>query len=46
LLLYPNPADPLNAEAAAFHLKNEQKYKEKVLLVDNELLILLGERVH
>lgn len=30
LLLYPNPTDPLNAEAAALHMKNEVKYKEKV----------------
>ena len=30
LLLYPNPADPLNAEAAALNQKNEVKYKEKV----------------
>lgn len=30
LLLYPNPTDPLNAEAAALHMKNETKYKEKV----------------
>lgn len=30
LLLYPNPADPLNAEAAALNQKNELKYKEKV----------------
>jgi len=30
LLLYPNPTDPLNAEAASLQLKNEEKYKEKV----------------
>ena len=30
LLLYPNPADPLNAEAAALHMKNQDKFKEKV----------------
>ena len=29
LLLYPNPADPLNAEAAALHMKNQDKFKEK-----------------
>lgn len=33
LLLYPNPTDPLNAEAAALHMKNEDKYNEKVILV-------------
>lgn len=32
LLLYPNPTDPLNAEAAAMQLKNEDKYKEKIKL--------------
>tara|TARA_R110002050_G_scaffold103693_1_gene212750 strand:- start:298 stop:522 length:225 start_codon:yes stop_codon:yes gene_type:complete len=30
LLLYPNPTDPLNGEAAAMMLQNEKKYKEKV----------------
>lgn len=30
LLLYPNPADPLNPEAANLHNKNQEKYKEKV----------------
>ena len=30
LLLYPNPTDPLNAEAAALHTKNIKKYEEKV----------------
>lgn len=30
LLLYPNPADPLNAEAAALNMKNSDKFKEKV----------------
>ncbi len=30
LLLYPNPADPLNAEAASLHMKNQDKFKEKV----------------
>jgi len=33
LLLYPNPADPLNAEAAALHMKNQDKFKEKVGVV-------------
>jgi len=35
LLLYPNPADPLNAEAAALNMKNHDKYKEKVILVNS-----------
>jgi len=30
LLLYPNPTDPLNGEAAAMLLKEPDKYKEKV----------------
>jgi ubiquitin-conjugating enzyme E2 H len=30
LLLYPNPADPLNPEAAAMMLKEPQKYEQKV----------------
>ena len=31
LLRYPNPADPLNGTAAALLLRNEPKYKAKVL---------------
>ena len=30
LLLYPNPTDPLNAEAAALQLKNEEDYHKKI----------------
>lgn len=30
LLLYPNPTDPLNPEAAQMQLKYEEKYKEKI----------------
>jgi hypothetical protein len=31
LLLYPNPKDPLNREAAAMLIRDEKKYKERVL---------------
>lgn len=30
LLLYPNPTDPLNGEAARLLLKDNEKYNEKV----------------
>jgi len=30
LLLYPNPTDPLNGEAANMLLKDPEKYREKV----------------
>ena len=30
LLLYPNPTDPLNAEAAAMQLKSEEDYHKKI----------------
>jgi hypothetical protein len=30
LLLYPNPTDPLNPEAAQMQLKYEEKYHEKI----------------
>jgi len=30
LLLYPNPSDPLNGEAAALLLKEPERYKERV----------------
>ena len=30
LLLYPNPTDPLNPEAAQLSIKYEDKYKQKI----------------
>lgn len=30
LLLYPNPTDPLNNEAASLQLKSEDQYNEKI----------------
>lgn len=30
LLLYPNPTDPLNPEAAQMQLKYEDKYKDRI----------------
>jgi ubiquitin-conjugating enzyme E2 H len=32
LLLYPNPSDPLNAEAASLQIKSADQYNEKVKL--------------
>jgi ubiquitin-conjugating enzyme E2 H len=30
LLLYPNPSDPLNGEAAALHMRDPEGYKRRV----------------
>ena len=30
LLLYPNPTDPLNPEAAQLQMRHEDKYKAKI----------------
>lgn len=32
LLLYPNPKDPLNGEAAKLSMSNEKAYQQKVKL--------------
>lgn len=32
LLLYPNPSDPLNAEAAQLQMKSQDQYNAKVKL--------------
>lgn len=31
LLLYPNPSDPLNGEAAALHMRDPEAYKKRVI---------------
>ena len=44
LLLYPNPTDPLNAEAAALNMKHPDKFKERVCTLLNSLSFALGQR--
>jgi ubiquitin-conjugating enzyme E2 H len=39
LLLYPNPSDPLNGDAAALLLKDSQRYSEKVIQTTRNSLI-------
>lgn len=39
LLMYPNPTDPLNGEAAALLLKEPEKYKERVRGLSFESMI-------
>ena len=46
--MYPNPADPLNAEAAALNQKNESKYRERVSKILAKNLFInsfIGKRV-
>ncbi|KAB5527113.1 hypothetical protein DKX38_020960 [Salix brachista] len=38
LLLYPNPSDPLNGEAAALMMRDKPAYEQRVKEVDVELL--------
>lgn len=35
LLLYPNPSDPLNGEAAALMMRDRTAYEQKVKGIDN-----------
>jgi ubiquitin-conjugating enzyme E2 H len=42
LLLYPNPTDPLNSDAASLLLKDAEKYKERVIF---NIFYILGKRV-
>ena len=46
LLLYPNPADPLNAEAAQLHMKNQEKFKEKVRVKTGDIISFIKVREH
>jgi len=41
LLMYPNPKDPLNREAAAMLIRDEKKYKERVAGAPDSLMNVL-----
>lgn len=40
LLLYPNPSDPLNGEAAALMMRDRPAYEQRVKGKSNQILVL------
>ena len=45
LLLYPNPSDPLNGEAAALMMRDRPTYELRVKGNSNQIrLLLLGDK--
>jgi Ubiquitin-conjugating enzyme len=41
LLLYPNPSDPLNGEAAALMMRDRQAYDKKVKGISDYFIFLI-----